>query len=102
MWDAQIITKEQYDHARYKAESDQWDVKRVQEMLVNAQQTEPSLELEFEKTRICAAFSGIVARRYVRAGQQVNRGDRMFWVTETSPARVNFHLPQGVAGNVQH
>jgi RND family efflux transporter MFP subunit len=101
MWVAQLITQEQFDHARYKAESDQWDVKRVQEMLVNAQQTERSLELELEKTRICAPFSGIVARRYVRAGQQVNRGDRMFWITETSPLRVKFTLPERFAGKIQ-
>jgi len=101
MWEAQLITKEQFDHARYKAESDQWDVKRVQEMLVNAQQTEHSLELELEKTRIRAPFSGIVARRYVRAGQQVNRGDRLFWITETSPLRVQFTLPERFAGKLQ-
>jgi membrane fusion protein (multidrug efflux system) len=101
MWEAQLITKEQFDHARYKAESDQWDVKRVQEMLVNAQQTERSLELELEKTRIRAPFSGIVARRYVRAGQQVNRGDRLFWVTETSPLRVQFTLPERFVGKIQ-
>jgi membrane fusion protein (multidrug efflux system) len=101
MWEAQLITQEQFDHARYKAESDQWDVKRVQEMLVNAQQTERSLELELEKTRIRAPFSGIVARRYVRAGQQVNHGDRMFWITETSPLRVKFTLPERFAGKIQ-
>jgi RND family efflux transporter MFP subunit len=101
MWEAQLITQEQFDHARFKAESDQWDVKRVQEMLVNAQQTERSLELELEKTRIRSPFSGIVARRYVRAGQQVNRGDRMFWITETSPLRVKFTLPERFAGKIQ-
>jgi membrane fusion protein (multidrug efflux system) len=102
MWEARIISQEQYDHARYKAESDQWDVKRVQEMLVNAQQTERSLELELEKTRIRAPFSGIVARRYVRAGQGVSRGDRLFWITETSPLRVRFTLPERFAGKIQH
>jgi membrane fusion protein (multidrug efflux system) len=101
MWEAQLITQEQFDHARFKAESDQWDVKRVQEMLVNAQQTERSLELELEKTRIRAPFSGIVARRYVRAGQRVNRGDRMFWITETSPLQVQFTLPERFAGKIQ-
>lgn len=101
MWEAQLITQEQFDHARYKAESDQWDVKRVQEMLVNAQQTERSLELELEKTRIRAPFAGIVARRYVRAGQQVNRGDRLFWITETSPLRVKFTLPERFSGKIQ-
>lgn len=101
MWEADLITKEQYDHALFKAESDQWDVKRVQELLVNAQQTERSLELELEKTRICAPFAGIVARRYVRDGQQVTRGDRMFWVTETAPLRIRFTLPERFVGRIQ-
>jgi membrane fusion protein, multidrug efflux system len=101
MWEADLITKEQYDHARFKAESDQWDVKRVQEMLVNAQQMERSLQLELEKTRVRAPFSGVVARRYVRAGQAVSRGDRMFWVTETSPLRVRFTLPERFVGRTQ-
>ncbi len=101
MWEAQLITQEQYDHARYKAESDQWDVKRSQEMLVNAQQSERSLELELEKARIRAPFSGIVARRYVRAGQQVARGDRLFWITETSPLRVKFTLPERFSGKIR-
>jgi membrane fusion protein (multidrug efflux system) len=101
MWEAQLITQEQFDHARYKAESDQWDVKRAQEALVNAQQTEHSLELELEKTQVRAPFPGIVARRYIRAGQQVSRGDRMFWITETSPLRVKFTLPERFAGKIQ-
>jgi RND family efflux transporter MFP subunit len=100
MWEAQVITQEQLDHARYKAESDQWDVKRATEVLADAEQTEHSLELEFEKTRICAPFSGVVARRYVRAGQEVNKGDRLFWVTETAPLRVKFTLPERFAGKV--
>jgi membrane fusion protein (multidrug efflux system) len=101
MWEAQLITQEQYDHARYKAESDQWDVKRAEEVLINAQQTEHSLQLELDKTRICAPFRGIVARRYVRSGQQVNKGDRLFWVTETSPLRVKFTLPEHFANKIQ-
>ena len=94
MWDAGLITKEQYEHAKYKAESDQWDVKRVQQMLVNAEQSQKSLELEAEKTRIRAPFTGIVARRYVRVGQKVAIGDRLFWVTAEAPLRMRFTLPE--------
>jgi len=101
MWDAQLITKEQLDHARYKAESDQWDVKRVQELLVNARQNERSLELELEKTRIVAPFAGIVARRYVRDGQKVAIGDRLFWVTSEGPLRVKFTLPETFLNKVK-
>src|SRR5208282_368988 len=68
MWDAQILTKEQLEHAKFKAESETWDVGRVRELLANAHQSERSLELELDKTRIRAPFSGVVARRYVRQG----------------------------------
>ena len=71
LWDAQIISKEQLDHDRYKLESDQYDVQRSQELLTNSRHAEHSLELELEKTRISAPFEGIVARRYIRAGQEV-------------------------------
>ena len=78
MWEAQIIPLEQLEHAKFKAESDEWDVKRVSELLINSQQVEHSLELELEKTRISAPFDGVVARRYVRQGQSVTRNDRLF------------------------
>ena len=101
MWDAQILTKEQLDHAKFKAESEQWDIQRVRELLTNARQTERSLDLELEKTRIRAPFSGVVARRYVRAGQQVAKGDRLFWVTEESPLLLRFTLPEKFLGRLR-
>jgi RND family efflux transporter MFP subunit len=101
MWDAELITKEQLEHAQFKAESDKWEIKRAEELLVNNQRMERSLELEMEKTQIRSPFSGIVARRYIRAGQQVNKGDRMFWVTASSPLQVKFTLPERLLGKVR-
>ncbi len=100
MWDAQILTKEQLEHAKFKAESDTWDVRRVRELLTNASQSERSLELELDKTRIRAPFSGVVARRYVRQGQQVAKGDRLFWVTAEGPLGMRFTLPEKFIGRV--
>jgi membrane fusion protein, multidrug efflux system len=100
MWDAQLITREQLEHAKYKAEADQYDVQRVEQLLVNAKQMQRSLELELDKTRIRAPFSGVVARRYVRQGQQVARGDRLFWVTAEGPLRMRFTLPEKFIGRV--
>jgi membrane fusion protein (multidrug efflux system) len=101
LWDAQLITQEQLEHAKFKAEADEWDVKRVEQLLVNAKETEHSLDLELEKTRIRAPFDGIVARRYVREGQQVTKGDRLFWVTAEGPLRMRFTLPEKFLGQVQ-
>lgn len=93
MWDAKLITQEQYEHAQFKAEADQWDVKRVEQLLINDRDVTRSLELELEKTQVTAPFDGIVARRYVRAGQSVARDERLIWVTATGPLRVRFTLP---------
>jgi len=98
MWDAQLITREQWEHAKFKAEADQWDVKRVEQLLVNCKQMERSLELELGKAQIQAPFSGIIARRYVREGQQVAKGDRLFWVTAEAPLRMRFTLPERFLG----
>ena len=98
MWEAQITTKEQLEHAKFKAEADQFDVQRVEQLLVNAKETQRSLELELDKTRIRAPFSGVVARRYVRQGQQVAKGDRLFWVTAEGPLRMRFTVPEKFVG----
>src|SRR5215468_2995472 len=96
-----LIADEQLQHAKYKAESDRWDILRVTEQLNTAKQEEHSLELELEKTRVMAPFGGLVARRYVREGQSVAKGDRLFWVTEEGPLRVRFTLPERFISRVK-
>jgi membrane fusion protein, multidrug efflux system len=94
LWNEKLIAEEQLQHAQYKVESDKWDILRVKEQLNTAREEEHSLELELEKTRIMAPFSGVVARRYTREGQSVAKGDRLFWVTAEGPLRVRFTLPE--------
>jgi membrane fusion protein (multidrug efflux system) len=101
MWEAHLIPEEQFEHVRYKAEADQWVVKRVEQLLINARDTQRSMELELEKTQITAPFDGIVARRYVRAGQTVARDERLFWVSATGPLRIRFTLPSRFVSQVK-
>jgi RND family efflux transporter MFP subunit len=101
LWDLGLISEEQVQHAKYKAESDQWDIKRVTETLTTAQEEEHSLELELEKTKITAPFSGLIARRYVREGQNILKGDRFFWVTAEAPLLIRFTLPEKLFGDVR-
>jgi RND family efflux transporter MFP subunit len=98
MWDMGLISEEQLQHAKYKAESDQWDIQRVQETLNTAHDEERSLELELEKTKITAPFDGLIARRYVHEGQSVSKGERLFWVTAESPLLMRFTLPERYFG----
>jgi membrane fusion protein (multidrug efflux system) len=101
LWDLGLTSEEQLQHAKYKAESDQWDIKRVEESLNSARQEEKSLELELEKTKIKSPFAALVARRYVREGQSVAKGDRLFWVTSEAPLLLRFALPEKFFGQLR-
>ena len=102
MWKSQLITKQALDHARYKVVSGKYEAEREHESARNAEAMLQSLELEIEKTRIVAPFEGVVGRRYVRAGQKVAVGDRLFWVTATAPLRVKFTLPERFLGRIEN
>jgi membrane fusion protein (multidrug efflux system) len=100
LYEAQVIPKEELDHAVYKEEADEYEIRRESENLNNARADQRSLELEKEKTSVVAPFDGVVARRYVRAGQKVAVGERLFWVTAMSPLEVRFTLPERYFGKV--
>ncbi|HEX8817127.1 MAG TPA: efflux RND transporter periplasmic adaptor subunit [Terriglobales bacterium] len=100
MRDAGINTQEELDHAHYKLIGSQFEVDKAKQDLSNAQNTLRVLDLELEKTRICAPFDGVVARRYVRDGQSVAVGDRLFWVTSVAPLEVRFTVPEQRLGAV--
>jgi membrane fusion protein (multidrug efflux system) len=101
LWDLGLTSEEQLQHAKFKAESDQWDIKRVMETLNTAHEEERSLELELEKTKVTAPFRGLIARRYVREGQAVSKGDRLFWVTAEAPLLMRFTLPERYFGRLR-
>ncbi len=100
MWQANLITKEQVEHDRFKLTATQFEYEREQKNYTRATEVAKSLDLELDKTHIVAPFDGVVARRYIRVGQRVANGDRLFWVTAVSPLRVRFTLPARYAGSV--
>lgn len=100
MWKADLITKEQLDHDRFKLTATRFEYDREQKNYARSGSVAKSLELELEKTRLVTPFDGVVARRYVRLGQRVGNGDKLFWVTATAPLRVKFTLPAKYAGSV--
>jgi RND family efflux transporter MFP subunit len=93
MWEAKLITEQEYEHARYKAEGSAFEVQRESQNLNQARSVLESLEIELSRSKILAPFSGVVARRYVTAGQAVTKNERLFWISAMSPMQVKFMLP---------
>ncbi|WP_158944539.1 efflux RND transporter periplasmic adaptor subunit [Granulicella sp. S190] len=90
-----INTQEAYDHSKYEVAASQFEVERQRGEMLSAKANLQSIELELEKTRIVAPFKGVVAQRYVRLGQYVATGDKLFRVMGASPLEVRFTLPGG-------
>jgi membrane fusion protein (multidrug efflux system) len=101
LWAANIIAKSEEEKARYQYDATEFELERQREDVRVAQETQRSLELELEKTRITAPFDGVVARRYVRAGQEVAKNDRLFWISAVAPLRVKFSLPEAYLGHLR-
>jgi RND family efflux transporter MFP subunit len=98
MWKANLITKQEQERTAYKAQAARFEVERQREDLNEAKARLLALEIELSRSRITAPFAGMVARRYVTLGQRVNKGDKLFWVTATSPLRVRVMLPERYLG----
>jgi RND family efflux transporter MFP subunit len=94
MRQAGINTQESLDHVRYDLAATQYEVDRQRGEMQAAQAALQSLDLELQKTRIAAPFAGVISQRYVRLGQYVNIGDRLFQITGNSPMEVRFTLPE--------
>jgi RND family efflux transporter MFP subunit len=101
LFKANLLTQKQLDHSRTKLVGTKYEVERERENLLNAEGTLRALELELEKTRIVAPFAGLVARRYIRAGQHVASNDKLFWVTATEPLVLRFNVPETYAQKVK-
>lgn len=101
LFKANLLTQKQLDHSRTKLVGTKYEVEREKENLLNAEAALRALELELEKTKIVAPFAGLVARRYIRAGQHVASNDRLFWVTATEPLVLRFNVPETYAQKVK-
>jgi membrane fusion protein (multidrug efflux system) len=101
MYKANLLTQKQLEHSRTKLVGTKYEVEREKENLANAEAALRGLELELEKTKITAPFAGLVARRYIRAGQHVAANDKLFWVTATEPLVLRFNVPEMYAQKVK-
>jgi membrane fusion protein (multidrug efflux system) len=80
--------------AEFQAKGSEFDLESMR-AVVERNQAEINLtRLELEKMRIRAPFSGVVERRYIRQGQNVVKADKCFRVSQLSPLRVQFQVPE--------
>jgi HlyD family secretion protein len=82
------------EHAEFEAKGAAYDLASWKAGVDKSQAEIRRLEAELDKTRIRAPFAGLVARRYIRLGQGVTKSDKCFRVSQLSPLRVQFQVPE--------
>jgi RND family efflux transporter MFP subunit len=97
MFRERLSSEAELEEAEFRAKGSEHDLAASQARLEKARAEVRVLELELERTRLRAPFAGVVARRYLRAGQNVLKDEKVFRVSELSPLRVKFLVPETAA-----
>lgn len=101
MYESQLTTREQFEHAHYKTVASRYEVERQHQDQITAEHAAEALSIEMQKMKIVAPFDGVIARRYVRGGQHVASADKLFWIVGNTPLRVRFMVPEAEMARVK-
>lgn len=91
---AQVMDQVDWEHVKYKLRETVAEVARYEADESVAQYQLQALDVQLDKSRITAPFAGVIGRRSVQVGQQVKKGDVLFWVTAERPLHILFTIPE--------
>jgi RND family efflux transporter MFP subunit len=80
--------------AEFQEKAAEYDLRGYEALVESGHAEINRLQLETDQTRIHAPFSGVVVRRYVRQGQAISKGDKIFRVSQLAPLQVQFQIPE--------
>jgi RND family efflux transporter MFP subunit len=93
-----LVSRRDVDQARRRFESARLDAEKSR---VAVQMASGRLRAEDERINIRAPFAGVVTRRYARLGNSVQRGDRLFEVTQSGPIQIRFDLAEPTGASLE-
>jgi membrane fusion protein, multidrug efflux system len=82
------------DKAEFEAKGAEYDLESWHAAVKRNQANIRQFQVQLERTRVRAPFDGVVARRYLRAGQTVAKDDKCFRVSQLGPLEVRFQVPE--------
>lgn len=94
MREAGLNSEADLEEAEFHAKGAQYDLDSWRAAVERQKADIRILELELERTQIRAPFAGVIARRYIRVGQDVLKDDKCFRLSQLSPLRVRFLVPE--------
>jgi RND family efflux transporter MFP subunit len=82
------------EQAEFLAKGAEYDLASVKSNVEHVRAEIRELQLQLDQTVIRAPFSGVVARRYLREGQNVTKDEKCFRVSQLAPLQVQFQVPE--------
>jgi RND family efflux transporter MFP subunit len=92
--DAGLSSQADLEAAEFEAKGAEYDMHGYEALVESGQAEIHRLEIEIDQTVLRAPFSGVVARRYVREGQAIVKGDKCFRVSQLYPLQVQFQISE--------
>ena len=97
MHKAGLSSQADLEEAEFKAKGSTFDLESWRAAVDKNKSEVRLLELEVDKTHIRAPFQGVVARRYIREGQNVLKDEKCFRLSQLAPLLVRFQVPEASA-----
>lgn len=82
------------EKADFEAKGAEYDLDSERSKVERSEAGIRTTQLELERMKIRAPFDGVVVRRYIRQGQNVIKDDKCFRISQLSPLRVQFQVPE--------
>jgi RND family efflux transporter MFP subunit len=92
--EAGLSSQADLEAAEFEAKGAEYDMHGYEALVEGGQAEIHRLEIEIDQTVLRAPFSGVVARRYVREGQAIIKGDKCFRVSQLYPLQVQFQISE--------
>lgn len=89
-----LISQSEVERAEFKLEAAVLELDKTRVATQAAQAKVEAVKAELHKSEIRAPVSGLVTRRFVEAGSNVAKNEKLFEVSPTAPLQVKFQLPQ--------
>jgi len=86
MYEEKLISDREFTDAKYQAD-------------LAKNQHEAAL-VRYEYTKVRAPFEGVITKRYVELGQNINAGEQLFEIADTDPLLLRLYLPESEIGDI--
>ncbi len=95
-----LVSRGEVERAQYKLEQSMKENEKTRLAIESAVARVEVVKFEMQKTIVRAPVAGVVTRRYIAAGTNVAKNEKLFEVAQLSKMELRFKVPQNTANQL--